>query len=69
MIARTQGVPTYHPKCRELAEHFLNDAPRLNTAKNIDALARLIQIEIEDWITYESRHDVSSRVLVCGATR
>jgi len=67
MIARARGVQTFDPKCRELAEHFLSVQPRLYTPENIDALARTIQIEIEDWITYEARHaSLSTRSTRCG---
>ena len=44
---------TYDTKCYELAEHFLQDEPHLDTEKRRDALASLIQATIEPWIESE----------------
>lgn len=42
-------VTTYDPKSYELAEHFLEDVPNLNTEGGRDHLAKTIQAAIEDW--------------------
>ena len=41
---------TFDPKCYELAKQFLSDHPTINTDRNIDELAEVIQGEIDDWI-------------------
>lgn len=40
---------SYDPKCRDLAELFLEDEPHLNTLDRQDDLAAAIQQAIEDW--------------------
>lgn len=43
----------YDPACKDLAEHFLSDAPEL---KSLAArLAQHIQNEVENFIDYERR--------------
>ena len=41
----------YDPACLELAEHFLQDEPRLSAHE----LAQAIQQAVEDWIESERR--------------
>ncbi len=48
---------TYDVKCYELAEHFLQDHPQINTVDHAKALAGDIQDAIEtflDWAKAES---------------
>ncbi len=42
-------VTTYDEKSYELAEHFLQDEPSLNTKAGRDDLAKAIQAAVEDW--------------------
>jgi hypothetical protein len=42
-------MKNYDPKCRDLAELFLEGEPHLNTLDRQDDLAATIQQAIEDW--------------------
>lgn len=42
-------VKTYDVKCYELAIHFLQDEPNLDTQENQHELAAEIQQAVEDW--------------------
>lgn len=46
-------VKTYDTKCWGLADCFLSDEPHMHTAERADALAKLIQQTIEDYIEFE----------------
>lgn len=46
----------YDTKCYDLAEAFLEDTPHLNTEKNRDELAQLIQTTIEDQVQHLERN-------------
>jgi hypothetical protein len=45
---------TYDTKCWELADQFLGDHPHLHDEDRTDALAKLIQRAIEDFIAHEN---------------
>lgn len=42
-------IKSYDPKCRDIAEFFLEDEPHLNTFNRQDDLAATIQQAIEGW--------------------
>lgn len=49
-------VKTYDPRCWDLAETFLHDTPHLWNYARTDALAKLIQQTVEDFIADEQRN-------------
>jgi hypothetical protein len=46
---------TFDPRCFELAEMFLEDAPSINSTAHRRELAALIQQTVEDYISHEER--------------
>jgi len=44
---------TYDVKCYELAEHFLQDHPEINTVDRCRDLAGEIQEAVESWLSME----------------
>lgn len=46
----------YDTKCHDLACHFLEDEPKLNSEHKRSALAQTIQTAIEEWIEWEERN-------------
>jgi hypothetical protein len=49
MGVRLMTAKTYDEKCLDLAEHFLQDEPDLDTIHNGHHLACAIQTAIEEW--------------------
>lgn len=49
-------VKTYDPKSYELAEHFLQDEPNLNTEGGCINLAKTIQAAVEGWFEDQRRN-------------
>jgi hypothetical protein len=47
---------TYDVKCFQVAAEFLGDEPHLHTVDRIDALAKIIQQTIEEFIAYEQEN-------------
>jgi len=44
---------SYDSKCYELAEHFLQDSPHINTEATRHRFAQYIQTGVEDWLSTE----------------
>jgi hypothetical protein len=52
-LSRRKEMKSYDPKCYELAEYFLANAPD-NGVPRIEALAGIIQQAIEDFLALEN---------------
>lgn len=57
---------TYDVKCFDLAEHFLQDEPELNSDANAAELAAEIQEAIEDWLDIARLNEQKRRAQYLG---